>query len=366
MNQIYSFDLGCATCLRKAAEYSVASIAWLGHKLVVLCKTLSPKWADWLTSFILNSPAAPQKMQLPVRKFSMKLEKLPKVILLHIAEFVMPHENYLISKERNLFFLSKEIYALSLEEEFLKHKETIVNDILCKALSQRTAEGDIQKCKPSLRKMAAKVGPTIHKLDFDELSDRFTQVQLKRLEKYFPKAIFSNFEMKLSKRAKNDDLKKIVTKWPNIRSLKLENCCLITDAAFKWIVKLEKLQTLELSGCKKITDKGIRTLVEAHSLEYLEVWNCRKLSAQAFDYLESKNEALTIDRDENEEAFVPPPQVQQPLLAPYAQENEELFPAENNEDELPVIHPLRQTFYPLHHPLHPLHPLDLYFFPKRF
>jgi hypothetical protein len=80
-------------------------------------------------------------------------------------------------------------------------------------------------------------------------------------------------------------LEEVARHSPNLQSLDLTNCHLITDTGLGHLRGLSSLQNLDLWGCNRITDTGLGYLSGLSSLQNLDLAYCRLITDTGLDHL---------------------------------------------------------------------------------
>ncbi len=85
---------------------------------------------------------------------------------------------------------------------------------------------------------------------------------------------------KISEEISDENLKRIIDSFPNIKELNLSTCSKISDAAIEYLApKLKNLTSLHLATCTNITDNALKTLAEQKpELLLLNIHFCKEIT----------------------------------------------------------------------------------------
>jgi hypothetical protein len=95
----------------------------------------------------------------------------------------------------------------------------------------------------------------------------------------------NTLKIKLKKDFEDDDLKKVVEKYPDLNVLDLESCNKITDAGLEHLSKLDNLTSLDLANCPYITNDGLAHLSNFTNLTSLSLKSCNKITDKGLEHL---------------------------------------------------------------------------------
>ena len=99
-----------------------------------------------------------------------------------------------------------------------------------------------------------------------------------------------------TKKYVNDEcVKEIANHFPNLTSLNLFGCWMITDASLLELGKnCTKLKKLNIGSCYKITDNGIFSISCCKYLEKLNLWRCKQLTDKCLEKLGNECKRIKI------------------------------------------------------------------------